>query len=113
MTPRKTRPRRPGTTSTPTRDAWPHLAAFLSGYLHQDFLLDHATPADALRAFLADGSAAERRGLRRDWRAFAAATGHLTWREQRRALLALGGAWSPASRAALLALFADLSTDRI
>lgn len=92
----------------PSPDQFPHLSTFLAGYLHQDFLLDHKTPADALRAFLAEASAEERESLRRDWRSFLDAGSGLQWRYLRAAFLRLGGAWQPASRAALLALFEAL-----
>lgn len=89
-------------------DRFPHLSTFLAGYLHQDFTLDHKTPADALRAFLAEASTKEREALERDWRSFLDASSGLQWRYLRAAFLQLGGAWQPASRAALLALFEAL-----
>lgn len=93
-------------------ERFPHLSAFLSGYLHQDFTLDHKTPADALRAFLADANAEERDALRRDWRSFLDASGGLQWRYMRAAFSRLGGAWQPGSRSALLALFEALIEKR-
>jgi hypothetical protein len=96
-----------GRSATPL-ESFPHLRAFLSGYLHQDFLLDHRTPGDALRAFLAEASAAERRALRDDVRAFLAATGGAPWREALEAFLGLGGAWLPPSRRALVGLLAGV-----
>jgi len=89
-------------------EPFPHLRGFLSGYLHQDFLLDHGTPGAALRAFLADASAAERKALREDVRAFLAATGATSWRETLQAFLGLGGAWLPPSCRALLSLLAGV-----
>ncbi|MGE3176592.1 MAG: hypothetical protein AB7O32_03910, partial [Vicinamibacterales bacterium] len=77
-------------------------------YLHQDFLLEHATPAEALRAFLGEASAAERRGLRADWQAFRRAIEEAGWEEVRGLMGALGGAWRPANRRALLGLFSAL-----
>ena len=44
-------------------ERFPHLAAFLAGYLHQDFVLDHKTPAGALKAFLADAGPKDRAAL--------------------------------------------------
>lgn len=92
-----------------TADRFPHLAAFLSGYLHQDFMIVHRTPADALQAYLREADDAQRTALREEWRAFAAAIEGLGWREVRDSLAALGGAWRPASRAALLSLFGCLT----
>jgi len=86
----------------------PHLAAFLSGYLHEDFLLDHDTPAQALAEFLKVATAAERRGLAKDWRTFKASMESQSWPAVRTALAAVGGAWRPRSRAALDRLFSML-----
>lgn len=92
----------------PSPDRFPHLSAFLSGYLHQDFTLDHKTPADALRAFMADANTQEQEALRQDWRSFLDASGGLQWRYMRVAFSRLGGAWQPGTRSALLALFEAL-----
>lgn len=94
--------------SLPPVERFPHLAAFLSGYLHQDFLLEHGTPAGALRAFLQEAGASERDALQQEWRAFIGAVDGLRWRDVREAFTALGGSWRPGSRADLLALFDDL-----
>jgi hypothetical protein len=93
------------TPRPPSPDRFPHLSAFLSGYLHQDFVLDHETPAAALAAFLSEAGAEERAALREEWRNFRAAVEGLLWRDARQAFAALGGAWRPRSRAALLGLF--------
>ena len=85
------------------------LAAFLAGYLHQDFVVTHKTPAGALQAFLADANARERDALREEWRQLLADLDGLAWREAARAFTALGGAWQPSSRRALLALFEQLT----
>lgn len=109
---RRLRARRSKTSSdapaVPAPERFPHLSAFLSGYLHQDFTLDHKTPADALRSFLADANPQERDALQRDWRLFLEAADGLQWRDLRAAFSKLGGAWLPGSRAALLALFEKL-----
>lgn len=96
----------------PSPERFPHLSAFLGGYLHQDFALDHKTPADALRAFLADANAQEREALQQDWRSFLDVSGGLPWRYLRVAFSRLGGAWQPGSRSALLALFEGLKEKR-
>ena len=41
-------------------DPFPALTQFLSGYLHEDFVLDHKTPEGARAAFLKDANARER-----------------------------------------------------
>jgi hypothetical protein len=97
-----------GTPRLPSPDAFPHLQAFLSGYLHQDFLLEYPTPAEALQAFLGEASAAERRGLRADWQVFRRAIEEAGWEEVRGLIAGLGGAWCPANRRALLGLFSAL-----
>jgi hypothetical protein len=90
----------------------PHLSAFLDGYLHQDFALDHETPARALQAFLSECGTDAREGFKRDWQVFAAAIEGMAWHEVRRVFAALGGAWAPATRADLDALVANATTDR-
>lgn len=95
------RPRR----GLPSAERFPHLAAFLAGYLHQDFVLDHKTPRGALQAFLADAGPADRAALKKEVRAFRDAVHDCSLKELREVLTTLGGAWRPASRAALLALF--------
>ncbi|MBM3771597.1 MAG: hypothetical protein FJW27_10020 [Acidimicrobiia bacterium] len=99
-----------GTVPSPGR--FPHLSAFLAGYLHQDFTLYHKTPAEALRVFMTDASTEERNALRRDWRLFLDASDGLQWRDLRAAFSRLGGAWQPGSRSALLALFEALKEKR-
>lgn len=86
-------------------DLFPRLAEFASGYLHQDFTLEHATPEDALRAFLADANDEERAGLHVELERFHEAAKAASWADAREAFEALGGAWRPRSRAALASLF--------
>lgn len=82
-------------------DLFPRLAEFVSGYLHQDFTLEHKTPEDALRAFMADANGQERSSLHAELERFHAAAKDATWADARAAFEALGGAWRPRSRAAL------------
>ncbi|MGC4081448.1 MAG: contact-dependent growth inhibition system immunity protein [Vicinamibacterales bacterium] len=77
------------------------MAEFAAGYLHQDFELDHASPEEALRAFLAEANDEERRALIDELDRFKDAATHATWHDVREAFTALGGAWRPRSRAAL------------
>jgi hypothetical protein len=82
-------------------DLFPHLSAFMAGYLHQDFQLDHTSPEAALRAFLEDANDEERVGLRGEIDRFREAAKDASWVDVKEALDALGGAWRPRSRAAL------------
>ena len=43
------------------REAFPSLAAFLRGYLHEDFLEEHGSLRGAVEAFCRDASAAAMR----------------------------------------------------
>lgn len=88
----------------PGAHLFPRLSQFASGYLHQDFVLEHKTPGGALQAFLADASPAERAELLADVERFLAESLLRPWSEVRDAFLALGGAWAPRSRAALVEL---------
>jgi len=108
MTPRPRRRARVDTGWAPAEAEFPALRAFLSGYLHQDFTLEHASPSDALSAFLASASDDDRDALRHEWHAFVAASKDRPWRDLRQAFSDLGGAWRPPSRAALYELFATL-----
>ncbi len=83
---------------------FPRLSRFASGYLHQDFVIEHKTPGGALKAFLADASPDERAELLADVERFLAESLWRPWSEVRAAFLALGGAWAPRSRAELVAL---------
>ncbi len=94
-------------------DSYPALSAVLAGYLHQDFVLDYATPTDAIAAFMKDASAAEQSALRQEWARFARATAQLNWSDAQRAFGRLGGAWRPPSRRALEAAFAALEAAKL
>ncbi len=83
---------------------FPRLSQFAAGYLHQDFGIEHKTPAGALEAFLADASPVERAGLLAEVERFLEESVARPWTEVRAAFLALGGAWAPRSRAELLDL---------
>jgi len=45
------------------REAFPALANFLTGYLHEDYPVTHGSLANAVRAFIADAAPAQRRQL--------------------------------------------------
>lgn len=79
-----------------TRGAFPMLATFLRGYLHEDWGLDYETAQDARNDFLRDASPEERREFLRECEIFHERTTHLTWEDMRRVLSeSLGSAWSP------------------
>lgn len=86
-------------------DSFPALAQFAAGYLHEDFAAEHGTAKGAREAFLRDASARERGAFGREALRFVAEISDMSWADARGAFAALGGAWQPASRAALVALF--------
>jgi hypothetical protein len=77
------------------------LSDFMSGYLHQDFQLEHDTPAAAYRAYVADAGGREIAALKRDSRQFLDWSAKQSWPAMRDAFADLGGAWRPSSRTAL------------
>ena len=85
----------------PAPDPFPALTQFLSGYLHEDFVLDHKTPEGARDAFLKDANARERAAVADEFDRFLATAQTLSWTDVRTGFSALGGAWTPKSRAAL------------
>lgn len=84
-----------------TPEDYPALSQFLAGYLHEDFVLDHKTPEGARDAFLKDANAKERAAVRKDLERFLAEGDAAAWSAVRSDFSALGGAWTPKSRAAL------------
>lgn len=88
-----------------SRSDYPALRQFLAGYLHQDFVVEHRTASRALDAFAGDANQTERRALERDVARFLAATEGRPWAEVQREFARLGGAWTPRTRTALMALF--------
>ena len=91
----------PGGARMPSPSELPALAAFLSGYLHEDFVAEHETPEGAIRAFARDATAAERKQLARDLKRYLVMSADWSWRDIRRGWTGLGGAWAPRSRQAL------------
>ncbi|HUR02340.1 MAG TPA: contact-dependent growth inhibition system immunity protein [Nonomuraea sp.] len=83
---------------------FPALAQFLGGYLHQDFLLDHASAPAAARSFRADASPEEARAVDAELDRLLALTERWTVTQIRRFLKSLGAAWLPSTRAELEAL---------
>jgi hypothetical protein len=91
-------------TSRPHPRPYPHLEAFLGGYLHQDFAEEHGTLAGAVGAFQRDASQRERSALAREWLAFRTDHTRATLAVIRAALGRLGGAWTPRRTADLAEL---------
>ena len=88
-----------------TADAYPQLEAFFCGYLHQDYPEEYGSVGDAVAAFRRDARAPERRAVKKEWKAFRAATDGETLKAVGEKLTrGLGGAWTPRKRADLSAL---------
>ena len=90
---------------------FPELRRVFSGYLHEDFLQEHGTPAAALRAFREDADAAENRRFRLEVVRFLAHIEGAGLSEVRTLVAALGSRWAPSSRKALVALFTEALSD--
>jgi CdiI immunity protein len=86
---------------------FPELRRVFAGYLHQDFVEEHGSPADALLAFRQDADAAERRRFSKEAKLFLERTRALEFAEVKALVASLGSAWTPASRRALVALLDD------
>lgn len=80
---------------------YPQLRQFFEGYLHEDFVQEHRSPAGALRAFEADASAAELRRFRAEAKRLLARVESEDLDDMRELLAALGSRWAPRSRAAV------------
>ena len=107
MTPRRRRPPERTPARRVTRDQFPALSEFLAGYLHEDFLQEHGSPAAAARAFAADANAPDRQALVVEMRRFLGLTEGWPLNDLRQALTTLGAAWRPASRAEVEALVTE------
>jgi hypothetical protein len=92
-----------------SRDAYPQLADFAAGYLHQDYRSEHRTAAAARDAFLAAANAEERDRFAREIEQFLQAAAAVPWDEVRQAWAAFGAAWMPPDRRALVSLLAGAS----
>lgn len=79
-----------------TRVAFPMVATFLRGYLHEDWTADYESAFEAREAFLEDASPEERRAFTLECGAFHTLTAGLSFDEMLRVLHeALGSAWQP------------------
>jgi hypothetical protein len=77
---------------------YPALESFFSGYLHEDFVEEHGTPAGALRAFRTDADAADIERFEHEAARLLAATAELPLEDVAEFIRReLGGTWRPAS----------------
>ena len=79
---------------------FPQLRRVFAGYLHEDFLEEHASPSAALRAFLDDASAAERKRFDVEARRLLEVSADLDFAQVLALLDRLGSRWRPESREA-------------
>jgi len=82
---------------------FPALRKVFSGYLHEDFLEEHASARAALEAFIEDANEKERKRFRAEVTRFLEATSEMELAEVRALLGSLGARWTPPSRKALIA----------
>ena len=81
------------------------LTAFLRGYLHQDFKLEHKTPSAALEAYCRQATPAEIAELKRELVQFLRQTRTVPFETVQRLLTSeLGSGWLPKTRDELAAL---------
>ena len=84
------------------RQAFPAFAAFVRGYLHEDFAEVHGSVSAAAAAFCADASPDERQALAQELSNLVTITATRPLSEfQRFVQSELGGAWNPDSKAEL------------
>lgn len=88
---------------------YPALAAFLGGYMHQEFRLVHGSARGAAEAFLAEASAAHLNLLRAELERLERSLNGKPLSTWRAALLELGGAWWPRSMREVRALIRALA----
>lgn len=87
----------------------PTLTAFVRGYLHQDWTVEHGTVENALAAFSADADTRERQLLAQDVEALLGASERWPIEQlQRFFVTELGSAWVPRDGGDLRRLAADL-----
>ena len=106
------RPRAKSSNHAIAADDFPALRGFLDGYLHEDFVEEHASAEGAVRAFARDANAAELTTLQAESSRLAERIDQWSWADARRALRSLGGRWAPGSRAALKSFLAEIAKAR-
>jgi contact-dependent growth inhibition (CDI) system CdiI-like immunity protein len=82
---------------------FPELRKVFTGYLHEDFLEEYATPAAALKAFEGDADESERRRFHAEVKRFLEVTESLDFADVRALMSRLGCRWTPPTREALIA----------
>ena len=83
---------------------FPALERVFSGYLHEDYAVEHGSAEAALRAFREDASPTEWRRFQRDVKRLIAWAGDRDFDDVRTLVERLGSRWTPPSREALVAL---------
>jgi hypothetical protein len=76
-------------------DDYSALQDFLGGYLHEDFIEEYGSAAEALRTFLSDASGDEIQNVKEEWQRFRAFLEDRPFSESQSALYRLGAAWQP------------------
>jgi hypothetical protein len=89
-------------------DDFPALARFFGGYFHQDLVPVHGSANRATQAFAADADAADREAVRQELHRLIALVGTRGPAALRRAVRALGAAWTPATLGDVESLLAHL-----
>jgi hypothetical protein len=92
---------------------YPELQRVFSGYLHEDFIAVHATPAAALHAFLRDANPSERRRFVREVKRLLDRTTELDDETLAAFVARLGSRWAPPSREALIAVLTGVIKSRV
>ncbi len=104
-----------GRSSPPSLSAarFPHLESFFSGYLHEDYVVDHGSPEGALRAWRLDASTKENQRLDEEARQLLLVADTLPF-DQIAAFIRrdLGSAWKPSDPARLKRLFGPVAPRR-
>ncbi len=90
-------------------DNFSALQDFFGGYLHEDFVEEYGSAAEALQAFLSDASGDEIQNVKEEWQRFRDALKDRPFGERQAALRRLGAAWQPEDDAELAALDEILS----
>jgi hypothetical protein len=85
------------------------LQDFFGGYLHEDFVEEYGSAAEALKTFLSDASGDEIQNVQEEWQRFRAVLNDRPFTELQAALRRLGAAWQPVNPAEINALDEILS----
>ena len=97
---------RAGSARQASTSRFPMIRTLLRGYLHENYLTEHASAEGAVRAFCKDASPAEVRKLIAEWRMLSVNTANWTVGEISAFLTKdLGGAWMPQSKRELAQVF--------